>query len=199
MNSPLSFFGKCFTVLVGGALSWATVTVPEFESTVAKFVPGIESMVITGEVEAETSVAFDEPIERFLDTKTPQAAPIQNEPRERLVSSAQPQPSTSLIAPAPSAATATKQMVSTSTDRIDEISYQLRQMGASYLLLEKLQQSDRVQYRVRCDLANETKSAVKCCFEVTREDALSAMEEVLHAAKLNLGHRVEGQSVASSM
>lgn len=197
MNSPLSFFGKCFTVLVGGALSWATVTVPEFESTVAKFLPGTDSAIVKNAV--ETTVAFDDSIGQFLDAQTPQVEAIQDTPRGQLHTSNGPQTATTLIEPENVPVAAAPKTVSVAPNRIEEISQQLRQMGASYLLLEKLQQADRVQYRVRCDLANETRSAVKCCFEATREDALSAMEDVLHAAELNLGHRIEGQAVASAM
>lgn len=70
--------------------------------------------------------------------------------------------------------------------RIQEISRRLKQLGASYLLLEKLPQEHGAQYRVRCDLAKQH-SPLKCCFEATRATALAAMEDVLRAVQQNAG------------
>lgn len=65
---------------------------------------------------------------------------------------------------------------------IQQISDELKQIGATYLLLDRLPQSDTPQYRVRCDLAGEN-GRIKCCFEAIRPSALAAMEEVLYAAR----------------
>ncbi len=64
--------------------------------------------------------------------------------------------------------------------QIEEISRQLRQLGASYLLLELWQQPNGQNYRFRCDVAGAT-APLKCCFDVTRPTAVAAMQEVLQA------------------
>ena len=76
--------------------------------------------------------------------------------------------------------------------RLGEISAQLRQLGASYLLLEKLPHPDRPRYRARCDLAGEH-TTLKCCFEATRGSAVAALEEVLKAVR-SMGKSSPSQS-----
>ena len=83
--------------------------------------------------------------------------------------------------------------------RIQQISDELKHIGASHLMLDRLPQADTTQYRVRCDMAGEN-GRIKCCFEATRPSALAAMEEVLYAARqhviLNGGdhHAAAGQA-----
>lgn len=77
--------------------------------------------------------------------------------------------------------------VAASQPSIEQISAELRELGCSYLLLEKLTDPSGSQFRVRCDVAGEG-SATKCCFEVTRNTAEAAMTEVLRVARQNAGN-----------
>jgi hypothetical protein len=171
MNSPSSFLGKCLTVLIGAALSWATLTNPEFELVAARFLgagnPNVDLEMSLGRDLANIEPVSD-PSDTVLSIPTKQAGIVatSNSAEQNTVSSLQVPSEESTQA------------------RIHEISTELKQLGASYLVLERLQQVNGVQYRVRCDLANQ-KATVKCCFEATRDTALDAMEDVLKAARSN--------------
>lgn len=209
MKSPINFLGKCLTVLVGAALSWATVTNPDVDRIAANLCgcDDTANVAEVGPIAESTSIAAD-PVALAVEFATEQRATetqetrFANSPVSRFANS--PIATTNLQAGSPPDTTPSK-LAQTKVDnaalrssallsgnrvappkspdvRIQEISTQLKQLGASYLLLEKLPQSEGVQYRVRCDLARDSQT-VKCCFESTRETPLDAMEDILQAVR----------------
>jgi len=198
MNPSSSFFGKCVTVLIGMALSWATMTNPQIERLARQFFgqgQASSSVVLSEEPFIEPS--FD-PVDNPVTPPSVQVSPPTAEERPARLSPApslknfaiQPPPSiqTSLVSrPAGSQTAVGSQTTPTqsslsSEDRIHLASQTLRELGATYLRLEKLTNPHGEFYRVRCDLAGETER-VKCCYEATRESAVAAIEDVLRAVR----------------
>lgn len=203
MNSPINFFRKCLTVFVGAALSWATVTNPEVDRIASHLcgshgdsndvrslaaMPNELVSAIDVEVANDQRMIEPEVQPRFsIQSKSLPKLPTDSRPNatpSQLVEQTVDNPalrsngflSTAEVAPkSPSKSL-------TPDERIEEISSRLKQLGASYLLLEKLPQSQGSQYRVRCDLAR-TGQPVKCCFEATRETPVDAMEDILEAVQ----------------
>ena len=69
----------------------------------------------------------------------------------------------------------------TETEEMEEISDMLRELGATYLRVEKLAKSGETWFRVRCDI-DRGPNQVKCCLESTRDSVVAAMKDVLRAA-----------------
>ena len=162
MHPTSSFLSKSLTVLIGMGLSWATTTNPHADQ-IAQYVFGSNQSVPSSlggvHSEVDLNAPFDEPTSPMVQVKSkPEAQP----------------PATTARAAAAAAAD--------EGHRIEQISGMLRELGATYLRLEKLSKSDGTWYRVRCDLAGES-HRVKCCLEATRESAVAAMEDVLQAAR----------------
>ena len=195
MSSPISFSGKCLTVLIGAGLSWMTITNPEVDQAVGR-VLGMQRDTLDGTTEFDsvstnshtsssltnTSQAQDLPDVGSLVTEIT-ASPSSSSPS--LTSSSQYAASQIETPPhsATRAATRTVAIPVTSpttnpATRIQEIANQLKSLGASYVLLERLPQAASDQYRARCDLAGDANS-VKCCFEAVRSTPSDAMEDVL--------------------
>lgn len=162
MKQSTSFLGKCLTVLIGLCLSWATVTNPDVDSAAATLLGGTES--------AELQTAHFE-LQLIQDQQESFSAPIEPSGSETYTVGSN---------------TASGFSLATTPDGDDALiqamSAELKQLGASYLVLERLRHQDGVQYRVRCDLASHD-APVLCCFEATRQRAVEAMEEVLKVAR----------------
>jgi len=161
MNSPSTFVGKCVTLLIGGVLSYLTVLHPDAE-ILANAIFGKSQPAVRAEPDLDASGLN-------LGPAAPKQQPVSN--GSRFGQSA---------ANVSAASKSAERIEPSSLDQIDQISMRLRQLGASYLLLEKLPRPQGDQFRVRCDLANELQP-VKCCFEATRGTALAAMQDVLRA------------------
>ena len=71
--------------------------------------------------------------------------------------------------------------VRTEAEEMEEISDMLKELGATYLRVEKLARSGETWFRVRCDI-DRGPNQVKCCLESTRDSAVAAMKDVLRAA-----------------
>lgn len=155
MNSPSSFFGKCMTLLLGGVLSWYSIADPD-GAKLAESILG--SNRVPPSSAPTTSNAYDLPtVEAFVKQQSQHTDVGPHSP-------------------------ALARQPETPEQRMTSLSTQLRQLGASYLLVEKLTGEADERYRVRCDLASEH-SPVKCCFEATQATPVSAMEEVLDAVR----------------
>ena len=192
MDSSSTFFGKCITVLIGVGLSWLTITNPDVDSLVAKLfqsepTPSIDALYQRDSQDIPTSLPrVDLPSSGPIDASSPSFAN-----RNRLFPAAQAHFSASAQRDAQPRSVDESQAVAmrtnaTESTQIKAISVELEQLGASYLLLEKLPQEHGMQYRVRCDLA-DVNTDVKCCFEVIRSTPLVAMQEVLRVARQNAG------------
>jgi len=168
MNSPHTFFGKVTTLLIGSALCWLTVMNPEFRTAV-------DALLGERQRNSFTEDAMSVPLQPIDQGETDVNQP-------NVTTGSRNAPSNKAVLQEPSLNP--KQHTEA---EVRKISTQLRQLGASYLLLEKLPHPNGDQYRVRCDLADEA-SGVKCCFEATRESAVAAMNEVLQAI-LNVDSR----------
>jgi len=194
MKSLSSFIGKCLTVLIGIALSWATVTRPEVDSLAAQLCGGARRDAAQDThqgIEAVPSqIAPSHHCDVWQQDSATKSNASSNSTQQRFTNEGQIDPIQGAVAESPSDATG--------GSRILEISQRLKQLGASYLLLERLPQENGAKYRVRCDLADQQKS-VKCCFEATSGTAQAAMEEVLRAARKNASPRdVSLSAVATS-
>ena len=184
MSSPISFSGKCLTVLIGAGLSWMTITNPEVDQAVGR-VLGMQRDTLDGTTEFDfvstnshtsssltnTSQAQDLPDVGSLVTEIT-ASPSSSSPS--LTSSSQYAASQIETPPHSATRAATREATRTvaipvtspttnPATRIQEIANQLKSLGASYVLLERLPQAASDQYRARCDLAGDANS-VKCCF-----------------------------------
>ena len=86
--------------------------------------------------------------------------------------------------PAPMSSTTTlaPQAGPSETRQMQEISRMLKDLGATYLRVEKLANTNETWFRVRCDLVRGPND-VKCCLESTRNSAVAAMQDVLRAAE----------------
>lgn len=200
MNSSTSFFGKCVTVLIGMALSWATMTNPQIEQLARQFL---------GQNSSPNAAMLGE--ERFIEPSFgPVDVPTTFPSVDESPAGAKPNPSRQNFAVQPiqpnsvsrnsvSRIRAEEAVVVNSNlsdeDRITLASQTLRELGATYLRLEKLTKSGDERYRVRCDLAGDTER-VKCCYEATRESAVAAMEDVLRAVREGVAN--DTTKVASS-
>lgn len=160
MSSSISFGGKCATVLVGAGLSWLTVSNPEIDRSIGKLFGTTDATLASADANMPSitiggEADLDAPLFDVVaetDSVTPNA-PGQGAPAE----------------------TATPKR-----QNVQEMASQLRSLGASYLLLERLPQQTGDQFRARCDLAASSNS-VKCCFEAVRDTPEQAMAEVLQA------------------
>ena len=217
-RSTSSFVGKCATVLMGMGLSWVTVTVPEVNSLAAKLC-GLASAHNAVPVEEESSRHSTEgesairiphtPSELGSPSMVPAIAYSTPEMADQLDSRFQ-QPATTPDQPetTPDRANTAQQSPAevqdgTSEVRMREISAELRRLGASYLLVEKLTNGHRrsgEQFRVRCDLAGAD-ATVKCAFEATCATPVAALEEVLRTVRqATVGvSNSAGEVVASSI
>lgn len=209
MNSPSTFVGKCVTLLIGGVLSYLTVLHPDAEILAGAIFgkPQPEARVEpdhdANRLNVGPAASKQEPATN--GSRFGQAAANPSVASQQMARSAQTQLQAAMGASAPVTLVAThpasiqnstndrepndskltqpkpsERSGPSSLNQIDQISTRLRQLGASYLLLEKLPKPHGDQFRVRCDLANELQP-VKCCFEATRETALAAMQDVLRA------------------
>lgn len=180
-NPTSSFLGKCVTVFIGMVLSWATMTNPQIETLARHFL----GRAVSQQAARSGDETFVEP---SLDPAVePNANPSPTMPNFAI----QQQPHTvtrSSLSAEPTAAERTP------SDRIELASQTLRELGATYLRLEKLSKPDGECFRVRCDLAGET--AVRCCYEATRDTAVEAMEDVLRAVREGVAS--DSAKVASS-
>ncbi len=190
-NPTTSFFGKCVTVLIGMALSYATMTNPQIEQLARHFFGQTSS--------SDTAMLGEEPFEEpaltpFVEPAfSPAEIPATLPNVEVTPTQAKPKPSLQNFA-VPPAATPRNSVARLESvqpaispnlndeQRIKLASQTLRELGATYLRLEKLTTGTDERFRVRCDLAGETER-VKCCYEATRESAVDAMEDVLHAVR----------------
>ena len=224
MNSPISFGGKCVTVLVGAALSWATITVPEFDQAVGKLfrmdtassslsTSSSLSLALASSDISLTDVSLDQPDLpqplRFRrdEGSNPevQLEPGRLEPGEvdeigpalgqGNVSAPMSVPKESLALQVPATVESRASTTAAETDllelpsgsseqRIEHLASRLKQLGASYVLLERLPQRAGEKFRARCDLAGP-QNPVKCCFEAVRDSPDEALEEVLQAVWAN--------------
>jgi|GEM_PF-4916848 len=191
MSSPISFGGKCLTVLIGAALSWMTIANPNVDQAVGHML-GMRRDDLNGVADSSTySSSTSNSLTQTAQTKalpdfgslvgSTTTADSTNAPNNHFASSpiAMPrfvptQPKRTATQPEPSAAA-----LASPEARIQEITNQLKSLGASYVLLERLPQASDNLYRARCDLAGSG-SAVKCCFEAVRSTPNEAMEDVLH-------------------
>lgn len=208
--SATSFLGKCLTVLIGVGLSWLTLTNPDVKQ-IAEHYAGkstgfasenlarlnLDGLDIGGDQEKEQGIAIETEVsaaqtldEVCIDGKCELPDPkglagvglansgfVVEPDSARLLASGGKEPQKTTPAEDGFA-----NFSQSEEDKIAAISQQLKQMGATYLRLEKLSNPTQVTYRVRCDLANEA-SPLKCCFEATRNTALAAMQDVLGAVQ----------------
>jgi hypothetical protein len=65
---------------------------------------------------------------------------------------------------------------------VEQLTQVLREMGATYLRVEKLSNPDNAWFRVRCDLARQG-DPVKCCLESTQMTEIAALQDVLRAVR----------------
>lgn len=172
MNSPSTFFGKCVILLIGGGLSFATVSSPEVAEIAGVIFGPRSTPQPLGEVPSHAKAGF--PADLSMSVGGPQQAAFASRHHDRNHDRQPAEVSGTTAVMASPAANVN------GTDRLSAISTRLRQLGASYLLLEKLPQPDGESYRVRCDVA-QGGQMVKCYFEATRPTALEAMEEILQA------------------
>lgn len=155
MQTTSSFLGKCATVLVGMGLSWLTMTNPQAEQLARQFF---------GPHEATASDSATQDLAQ-LDVSSPRVLA---------------ETASESIAPAKMAVGPTASPLS-EEQRLHELSDMLKELGATYLRVERLVQSGETWFRVRCDLAHSS-DQVKCCLESTRGSAIAAMEDVLQRA-----------------
>ena len=199
MNSPTSFFGKCVTVLIGMALSWATMTNPQIEQLARQFL---------GQTQSTSSAMLDEeqfiepfvepsfgPIDKPLSIPSTEDIPTHEVPLPSLQNFASQPIQTRSSASRPAPPQQAQGSTLSDEDRIHLASQTLREMGATYLRLERLTKPAGECYRVRCDLAGETEP-VKCCYEATGDSAVAAMEDVLRAVREGVAN--DPTKVASS-
>ena len=139
MTSTSTFLGKCWTLLIGGALSWVTV-----------MNPGVGELA-DGLLGASHTRQQQPPIARS----------IQSGSESETDSELQPDPFSPEV-------------------RMAQISSRLRELGASYLLVERLGGAQKELFRVRCDIAT-AENPIKCCLESIGADVIDTMEEVLSA------------------
>lgn len=163
MPSTSSFLGKCVTVLIGMALSWATVTNASFSEAV-------------GGLLGEWTSKSEMPRQEVFPTAREVSNPKGSQHSARLAgSNLTPQIQTNTIS-APIESSGTEE------ERILTLSNELKEMGATYLRMERLTGDDGVWYRVRCDLAGAP-TPVKCSLEATRKSAIEAIEVVAKAVR----------------
>ena len=176
MQRISSFIGKCFTVLLGIGLSWATVTNPQFNEMAAAICGG----------ESAATVALPSADQAWDDANLANAEFETDEDVGFETSFSSKNMAPAVFSQTPAGAP-DRQL--TESQQIESISSKLKGLGATYLRLEKLSQKDEVWYRVRCDLV-EGRQDVKCCFEATRRSAVDAMQDVLQAVENGLAPNV---------
>lgn len=194
MQPTSSFISKCVTVLIGMGLSWATLMNPQAEQ-LARGILGQPSTSVkvlddrpsetTGDLtlaaqQDSPQISFDQSFAPELTSEEPSMA-VQKKPidQAQLRRSSESKPRVS------------------SDAQIEELSAELKALGATYLRLERLTRPTGELYRVRCDLAGE-QAQVKCCLEATRESAVLAMEDVLRAAREGISG-IRSTDVAASI
>ena len=204
---PSTFTGKCLTILTGLGLSWLTVTNPDMDRLAASLLgkPTVQTEGFTpaaaGIPENESKSGIEVQFEPGVDIQpsvevqltgpepTPQEADVDahaaiaHSPSSFFPAS--PLPSDASLTTRPPASSGVTPVLRSSDARIEEISSELKRLGASYLVLERLAGTGANHFRARCDLARE-QATVRCSFEATRESALAAMEEVLGVVRHNL-------------
>jgi hypothetical protein len=164
MYSPASFTGNCWTLLIGGALSWYTVTNANVSNIVAALF-GRQSHTEARST-GERSPDGGDSAELVL---VPSMVAVSEE------SGNQDGPRGESFAP-PMAVSPT----SRAAERIKQISTRLRQLGASYLLLERLPGIGPERYRARCDVSPDN-LPLNYRFEATESAPELALEEILQA------------------
>ena len=163
MNTLSTFLGRCAVISIGAALSWFTVTNPEVESLAAKMCGTTSRQTISQQAASQNVAAGGGASSLVEESVSNQQVPVEHETvAKRLLISDQAE------------------------QRLVQLSDQLKELGASYLLVEKQTLADGNHYRVRCDL--EHPSQVKCSLEATRTTPVGALEEILETVR-RLGPR----------
>lgn len=158
MHSPHTFFGKVTTLLAGIGLSWLTVMHPDVEQAAS-------ALIGDARLIANPGPSAREQVDPVLETGETHVRITQSDSSHEVTT----EPDLD-----------TREPRDDLQRQITRLSNRLRNLGASYLLLERLSDPGGACYRVRCDLAADH-APVKCCFEAVGATAVEALGEVLRA------------------
>lgn len=197
MYPSTTFLGKCTTVFVGVLLSWITVTNQDADA-VARRLFGASDPIASDELDLQPEASADL-ILPTVQTRSPSNAEPPMEPTATRdftpAASRDELQMMESLAPAegvsrPENDIPTNQGVMEDSAQIDRLSAKLRELGATYLRLEKLVDAQETWFRVRCDLHE---GPTKCSFEALGRSPLAAMQAVLRSVSLRPGQRPAGQ------